>query len=310
NATKDEFLATLSHELRTPLNAMLGWTHLLRSGALSGDMRQRALEALERNGRAQAQLVDDLLDVSRIVSGRLQLKADDVELGGILSSSIETVRPAAAAKKLTIRMLIPDSHVMVSGDPDRLRQVFWNLLTNAVKFTPSGGAIEVELKAAADGADIEVRDTGAGIPRDFLGHVFERFRQADSSHSRRHGGLGLGLAIVRHLVEAHGGSVGVDSPGEGLGAKFTVRLPVRSVRRAARAPAVDSTSPAMRLTGVHVLIVDDERDAREFLAALLSMHGAVVEVAASAGEALGLISSRRVDVLLGDLGLPGRDGYA
>jgi PAS domain S-box-containing protein len=312
NATKDEFLATLSHELRTPLNAMLGWTHLLRSGALSNDMRQRALDALERNGRAQAQLIDDLLDVSRIVSGRLQLKGEDVEIGGVIASAIDTIRPAADAKELSVRAILPDTDSVVTGDADRLRQVFWNLLTNAVKFTPPRGTIEIEMRSVDGGAGVtvQVRDTGVGIGREFLAHAFERFRQADSSHSRKHGGLGLGLAIVRHLVEAHGGSVAVASEGEGLGTTFTVHLPVHAGRRSwcpadANAEVRDST-----LAGLTILVVDDERDAREFLAALLSLHGANVEIAASAGEALGIIAGRHIDVLLADLGLPGRDGYA
>jgi PAS domain S-box-containing protein len=312
NSTKDEFLATLSHELRTPLNAMLGWTHLLRSGALASDMRQRALDALERNGRAQAQLIDDLLDVSRIVSGRLELKGEDVELGSVISSAIDTVRPSAAAKELTVGLILPDKDISITGDTDRLHQIFWNLLTNAVKFTPARGSIEVELRSADDGAGVEVlvHDTGVGINRDFLGHVFERFRQADSSHSRKHGGLGLGLAIVRHLVEAHGGTVAVDSPGEGLGTTFTVHFPTHAARPLPRPVAGPAEERGTTLAGLTILVVDDERDAREFLAALLSLHGARVELASSAGEALGVMANHHIDVLLADLGLPGRDGYS
>jgi signal transduction histidine kinase len=266
NSTKDEFLATLSHELRTPLNAMLGWTHLLRSGALANDMRLRALDALERNGRAQAQLIDDLLDVSRIVSGRLELKGEDVELGSVISSAIDTVRPAAEAKELSVRVILPDKDIVVTGDADRLRQIFWNLLTNAVKFTPARGSIEVEMRSvdAGAGVEVDVRDTGVGIGSEFLAHAFERFRQADSSHSRKHGGLGLGLAIVRHLVEAHGGTVAVESKGVGLGATFKVRFPVNAVRRALRPGGEKIEERGSTLAGLTILVVDDERDAREF----------------------------------------------
>ncbi len=244
------------------------------------------------------------------MSGRLQLKADDVELGAVIGSAIETIRPAATAKDLNLRFEPPDANVIVTGDADRLRQIFWNLLTNAVKFTPAHGGIDVEMRPVDAGIEVAVRDTGLGIGRDFLHHVFERFRQADSSHSRRHGGLGLGLAIVRHLVEAHGGTVGVDSPGEGQGATFTVRLPVRSVRGPQRPSTGAEPRHGAALSGLHVLVLDDERDAREFLAALLLIHGAEVDIASSAGEALGIIANRRVDVLLADLGLPDRDGYA
>ena len=312
NTAKDEFLATLSHELRTPLNAMLGWTHLLRSGTLANDMRQKALDAVERNGRAQAQLVDDLLDVSRIVSGRLELKDEGVDLGGVVASAIDTIRPAAAAKELNVRMIRDDANILVRGDADRLRQIFWNLLTNAVRFTPPRGSIDVEMRLSDSnaGVDVVVRDTGVGIGPEFLPHVFERFRQADGSHSRKHGGLGLGLAIVRHLAEAHGGAVAVDSQGEGLGATFTVHLPVNGVHHTVHPSDGASEKRGSALANLTILVVDDERDAREFLAALLSLHGATVEVAASAGEALGIMATTHIDVLLADLGLPGRDGYS
>ena len=310
NTLKDEFLATLSHELRTPLNAMLGWTHLLRSGSLSHEMQQRALEALERNGRAQAQLVDDLLDVSRIVSGRLQIRSEDVDVETVVVSAVDTIRPAAVAKSLDLNLRMPDARVMVKGDPDRLRQILWNLLTNAVKFTPARGRIDVELRLPPGEAEVIVRDTGLGIRQEFLAHVFERFRQADSSHSRQHGGLGLGLAIARHLVEAHGGSITVDSTGEHQGATFTVRLPAHVVHEAAHAQQTAQLQRGTTLKGLQILVVDDERDAREFLGALLRVHGADVELAASAGEALGRLTSRHVDVLLADVGLPDQDGYA
>ena len=306
----DEFLATLSHELRTPLNAMLGWSHLLRTGTLNSETQHRALEALERNGRAQAKLVDDLLDVSRIVSGRLKLRLEDVDLGSLLQSSIETVRQAAEAKDLTVQLQVPNAQLIATGDADRLRQVFWNLMINAVKFTPPHGRIDVVLTTNDGAAQIIVRDTGAGIRPEFLPYVFERFRQADSTRSRKHGGLGLGLAIVRHLAEAHGGSVAVDSAGENQGATFTVRLPMRAVRHTPQPVDATAQRTDATLAGLRILVVDDERDARDFLAALLNMHGATVELASSAGEALGVMAAGRIDLLLADLGLPDRDGYS
>ncbi len=310
NAAKDEFLATLSHELRTPLNAMLGWTHLLRSGAVANDMRQKALDALERNGRAQAQLIDDLLDVSRIVSGRLELDEETVDLCAVVASAIDTIRPAAAAKELNVGVIRPDTDVLITGDANRLRQIFWNLLTNAVRFTPPRGNIDVETRLVDSGVDVIVRDSGMGMTPGFLAHAFERFRQADSSHSRKHGGLGLGLAIVRLLAEAHGGTVSVDSKGEGLGATFTVHLPVNESPRRVRPSAAHQENGGRALANLTILAVDDERDAREFLSALLAHHGATVELAASAGEALGIIATTHIDVLLADLGLPGRDGFS
>jgi signal transduction histidine kinase len=231
NRLKDEFLATLSHELRTPLNAMLGWAHMLRSMTLPPETVSRALESLERNARAQAQLVEDLLDVSRIVSGKLQINSGEVDLARVVLEAVESVRPALVAKRLDLQLSVPpELGAIVKGDADRLRQVVWNLLSNATKFTPSGGQVAVSVRTVDGQAEVSVRDTGVGIPRQFLRHVFERFRQAESTASRRHGGLGLGLAIVRHLTEAHGGTVDVESAGEGQGATFTVRLPVVAIR--------------------------------------------------------------------------------
>jgi PAS domain S-box-containing protein len=310
NRAKDEFIATLSHELRTPLNAMLGWAHMLRANVLPPETQRRALETLERNVRIQAQLVDDLLDVSRIVAGKLHIKGDEVDLTTVVTSAADTVRPATVAKGLSLGVTVdPDRQVIVMGDGDRLRQILWNLLTNAVKFTPKGGRVEIELHTTDTGASVVVTDTGQGIRREFLHHVFERFRQADSTASRRHGGLGLGLAIVRHLTEAHGGSVSADSPGEGLGATFTVHLPVREVRTSPKigpGPEIRGTA----LAGIRVLLVDDEADTREVLRVLLEVQGANVTSASSAGEALDLLRRRPTDVLLADIGMPEHDGYA
>jgi signal transduction histidine kinase/ActR/RegA family two-component response regulator len=310
NRAKDEFIATLSHELRTPLNAMLGWAHMLRGNILPPETQRRALETLERNVRTQAQLVDDLLDVSRIVAGKLHIKGDEVDVTTVVTSAADTVRPATVAKGLVFRVIAdPDRQVIVTGDADRLRQILWNLLTNAVKFTPKGGLVEIELQATETTASVVVTDTGQGIRQDFLRHVFERFRQADSTASRKHGGLGLGLSIVRHLTEAHGGSVSAESPGEGLGATFTVHLPIREVRT----PPKTRESPDPRgtaLAGLRVLLVDDEADTREVLRVLLEVQGATVTAASSAGEALDLLRRHATDVLLADIGMPEQDGYA
>ena len=310
NRAKDEFIATLSHELRTPLNAMLGWAHMLRSNVLPPETQRRALETLERNVRTQAQLVDDLLDVSRIVVGKLHIKADEVDLTTVVTTAADTVRPATVAKGLSFRVIVdPDQQVIVMGDADRLRQVLWNLLSNAVKFTPKGGRVEIELRTTDTGASVVVTDTGQGIRHDFLHHVFERFRQADSTASRKHGGLGLGLAIVRHLTEAHGGSVSAESPGEGLGATMTVHLPVREVRTH---PTTDQSAEprGTALSGLRVLLVDDEADTRDMLRVLLEVQGATVTAASSAGEALDLLRRHPTDVLLADIGMPEQDGYA
>jgi CheY-like chemotaxis protein/two-component sensor histidine kinase len=311
NRAKDEFIATLSHELRTPLNAMLGWAHMLRANVLPPETQRRALETLERNVRTQAQLVDDLLDVSRIATGKLHIKSDDVDLTTVVMTAAETVRPATVAKGLSLRVIVNvDQQVVVTGDADRLRQIFWNLLSNAVKFTPRGGRIQIELGYTDAAASVVVTDTGQGIRPDFLRHVFERFRQADSTASRRHGGLGLGLAIVRHLTEAHGGSVSAESAGEGQGATFTVHLPVRDVRVRQNA-GQSGEPPGTALAGLRLLLVDDEADTREVLQVMLEAQGADVTVASSAGEALDLFRrGQSADVLLADIGMPEQDGYA
>ena len=311
NRVKDEFLATLSHELRTPLNAMLGWSHMLRSATLPADTQRRAIESLERNARAQAQLVEDLLDVSRIVTGKLQLASEEVDLTRLVMEAVDSVRPAAIAKGLDLQAELDHGlAVIVRGDPDRLRQVVWNLLSNATKFTPPGGQIHVELAAADAKAQVIVRDTGQGIPAHFLRHVFERFRQAESSTSRRHGGLGLGLAIVRHLTEAHGGTVSADSAGEGRGSTFTITLPACALGDRLDAPPAAHRPVSSTLGGLHVLVVDDQADARDLARTVLEMHGAEVTTVASAGEALHALARQRFHVLVADIGMPEQDGYS
>jgi PAS domain S-box-containing protein len=311
NRIKDDFLATVSHELRTPLNAMVGWVHLLRSGGLDAATTERALDTIERNIRAQAQIIDDILDVSRIVRGSLALAFQPVDLAAVLQHAIESLHPAAQSKGIAIHTVFETSESEVTGDPDRLQQVAWNLLSNAVKFTPRGGRVEVRLRHQGDDLRLEVADTGEGISPEFLPHVFERFRQADSSADRMHGGLGLGLAIVRHLVELHGGTVSAESPGKGRGARFTVTLPAASAR-----PALEPSAQALKdpdsppLAGLRLLVVDDDLDTCEAMSLLLSRAGARVVTAASAAEALAAIERSPPDALIADIGLPGEDGYS
>ena len=313
NRTKDEFLATVSHELRTPLNAILGWTRILRTGAAPGtDKLERALETIERNARAQAQLVEDILDVSRIIAGKLRVQVRPTDLCEVVRAAVETVRPAAQAKGLDIELRLPDS-LPFEADPDRLQQVVWNLLSNAIKFTPEG-SVTVELRRASRTVEVVVADTGIGISKEFLPHVFDRFRQADSSMTRASGGLGLGLAIVRHLVEVHGGNVLAESAGEGAGSQFTVRLPVRDAR-AHPSPPPDEPKAATEaipgaLSGLRILVVEDEADARELVVEVLGSYGAEVLTAGSTGSALEALAEHEVDVLVSDIGLPGEDGYA
>ena len=312
NRAKDEFLATMSHELRTPLNAVLGWTQILRSGAGSAENRERGLVTIERNARAQAQIIDDLLDVSRIITGKLVLKTGPVDLGGVIDAALDALNLAVGAKQITVTKRLDCAACLVSGDADRLRQVVSNLLTNAVKFTPAGGRIDVSLTERDGRAQVRVADTGQGIDAAFLPHVFDRFWQGDSSSTRAHGGLGLGLAIVRHIIEMHGGTVGVESPGPGKGATFTVELPLGlEPLEQGEAPAGQdhrAASPAA-LMGAHVLVVDDEADAGEMLVNLLSFTGATVVMAGSVAEALRLVSQRRPDLVIADIGMPYADGY-
>jgi PAS domain S-box-containing protein len=315
---KDEFLATVSHELRTPLTAILGWTRIIRSGKLDPTKLQKGLDAIERNGRAQVAIIDDILDVSRIITGKLRLEMSAMDLPALIRTALDTVRPAADAKEIGIDLRIDLPRASYSGDPDRLTQIVWNLLSNAIKFTPKGGEVTITLAQVASHLELSVKDTGQGIPADFLPHVFDRFRQADGTSTRRHGGLGLGLAIVRHLVELHGGTVHADSPGEGQGSAFTVCLPVRAVQADSTAASIDgatrrTTIPPpheQTLLGLTVLVVDDELDARELIATVLEDAGARTLSATTANEALEFLRRDKPDVLLSDIGLPVEDGYA
>jgi PAS domain S-box-containing protein len=313
---RDEFLATLSHELRTPLTAMLGWVQLLRAGRLPPEKHMRALETVERSARAQAQLIDDLLDISRILVGKLRLEVVPLELRSVVEAVLETVRPAADAKDIRLQATL-DSLGLVMGDAQRLQQVVWNLLSNAVKFTPRGGRVQVLVARRDSSVDITVSDTGQGIAPEFQPHVFERFRQEDGGSTRMHGGLGLGLSIVRQLVEMHGGTVSVFSAGEGQGTSFTVRLPLAVARRqtvhvpeslqVSMSAAGFSCPP--ELDGLQLLVVEDETDTREMLVTLLEGCGARVRAAGSVAEALRLLAAERPDVLLSDIGMPEEDGY-
>jgi PAS domain S-box-containing protein len=311
NRLKDEFLATLSHELRTPLAAILSWSHLLRGGRLEASKAKRAVETIERNARTQARLVDDILDVSRIITGKLRLELHPIAVPAAIEAALEALRPAAEARGIRIRAALDADAGPVSGDPDRLQQVVWNLLSNAIKFTPRGGTVDVRLARVGSAARIEVRDTGQGIKADFLPYVFDRFRQADSTTTRAQGGLGLGLAIARHLVELHGGTIHAESAGEGQGATFAVSLPILAVNsRTDGALGRSREDGAPNLTGVRVLVVDDEADARELITTALELHGAQVTAAASAREALEALPRVRPTVLVSDIGMPGEDGYA
>ena len=309
NRAKDEFLATLSHELRTPLNAIVGWTHLLRTGALDSPTSQRALETIERNARLQSQLIADILDVSRIVSGQLRLEREPVGLGALLAGAVDALRPVAEGKGLQLEAALPPSPGPVMlGDVGRLQQVAQNLLNNAIKFTPAGGTVRATLRLAGGAAELVVEDDGVGIAPEFLPHVFERFRQFDSSTTRSHGGLGLGLAITRHLVEAHGGSVEAASEGADRGATFTVRLPVLAGAGAPSEPPPGAQP--VELGGVRVLVVDDDADGRQALGTMLERAGASVAQAATSSEAFDVLASFRPHVMVSDLGLPREDGFS
>jgi signal transduction histidine kinase/ActR/RegA family two-component response regulator len=323
NRAKDTFLATLSHELRTPLTAVLGWAKMLHEMKLDGDTARHGLKVIERNAEAQNQLVRDLLDVSRIITGKLRLETTSVDLAPVVESALDSVRQAAEAKDISLGVELGAGPEVVSGDPDRLQQVVWNLLSNAIKFTPKGGRVGVSLGREGSDVLIRVSDTGQGISPEFLPYVFERFRQADGSTTRQHGGLGLGLAVVRHLVEQHGGHVSAESKGEGLGSTFTITLPLAAVRAgtaradgegaAGRRPhgaaSARTTGELEPLAGVRVLVVDDQPDARELLAMVLERAGAVVATAASADAAVRLLRADPADVLVSDIGMPGEDGY-
>ncbi|HYW70580.1 MAG TPA: ATP-binding protein [Pyrinomonadaceae bacterium] len=310
---KDEFLATVSHELRTPLNAVLGWTALLRSNHLDEAGQKRALETIERNARSQQQLVEDLLDVSRAISGKLRLDAQPVEARRFIEEAIDALKPTAQARHLHVAHRIESDLRPVFGDPARLRQVVWNLLSNAIKFSAKGGRVLVRARRVNDNLEISVKDSGQGIAPEFLPFVFERFRQADMTTTRTHGGLGLGLAIVRQLVELHSGSVRVASPGLGRGATFTVTLPLMSsaTQEKSNGPREGKQElPALNLRGVKVLVVDDESDTRDLLKTVLSRHGASVTTASSAAGALNVLARLKPDLLISDVGMPETDGYA
>src|SRR5881296_1381725 len=315
NRAKDEFLATLSHELRTPLNAILGWVRLLRSGTLDPASAHRGPEIIERNTRVLAQLIEELLDVSRIITGKLRLDVRSVNLVSVVVAAMEAVQAAADAKGILLAMNLDPYLGPVSADPDRLQQVVWNLLTNAIKFTPSGGRVDIRLERADSMARITVSDTGKGIRSDLLPFVFDRFRQEETSIGRRHGGLGLGLAIVRHIVELHGGVARAESPGENRGATFTVDLPLTATRvgglepEPARRPLDREIVRPAVLKGLRVLVVDDEADARELMRIVLRSSGAEVMAAASAEEAFEQVEQWHPDILVSDIGLPGDDGY-
>jgi signal transduction histidine kinase len=317
NRAKDEFLAMVSHELRTPLSAMLGWSRMLTTGKLDPDTVNRGIEAIERNARAQTQLIGDLLDISRITTGKLQLNVRSVKLDSVLTNIIDAMRPTAQAKQILLHVNLDRNAGPISGDPDRLQQIIWNLLSNAIKFTPAGGRVEITLARVGTDIQITVADTGQGISAEFLPHVFERFRQADSSSTRKFGGLGLGLSIVRHLVELHGGTVEVHSPGEGQGAIFTIRFPLLTeyeescsnsdpVEHSGDGAVTGETS----LKGLRVLVVDDDTDSRAVIKEMLLQYGAEVLTASTASDALQALELWSPDVLLSDIEMPNEDGYS
>jgi signal transduction histidine kinase len=316
NRLKDEFLATLSHELRTPLNAILGWAHVLGQSAHDRDMVQRAAAVIRQNATSQSQLIDDILDVSRIIGGKLVLNTQQMAMHVIIDDAIDSLMPAAEAKSIMVTREF-DRDIMVVGDRDRLQQIVWNLVSNALKFTPKGGHVEVSLREVEGDAEVSITDSGIGISAEFLPFVFDRFRQADSSMSRRHSGLGLGMAIVRHLVELHGGTVSVESDGEGKGATFRIRMPrhrdaMPELPAAAlrNAPARLHENELEQLDGVRILIVEDDTDSRNVLSVLLEQLGAFVEAVSSAREAFDCVTNRRPDVLVSDIGMPDEDGFS
>jgi len=317
NRMKDEFLATLSHELRTPLNAILGWTHILESGKRDEAMIARATRVIRKSAQAQAELVTHMLDVSRIIAGKLALHLTDVDLAVVIGHTLDTLQPAIAAKGISVHTKFDGKAVLIA-DQDRLQQVMWNLLSNAIKFTPKGGRVAIEMTATDDDVRITVADNGVGIDAEFLPRVFERFSQADPTQSRSHHGLGLGMAIVRHLIELHGGSVSIDSPGKNQGTTVTVILPARATADHGANPGVEppsaspetATQPLASLDGVSVLIVDDEEDARDVLTLMLQDRGANVTAVGSAAAALDSLSHHVPDVLVSDIGMPGEDGHS
>jgi len=318
NRLKDDFLATISHELRNPLNAILGWAHMMRLGKLNEANTERAVETIYRNAKSQSQLVADLLDVSRIISGKLRLDVRTVDLISIINAAIDSIRPATDAKSIRLQTMLDPAAGPISGDADRLQQIVWNLLTNAVKFTPKGGRIQVKLQRVDSRVEIVVSDSGVGISKEFLPYVFDRFRQADASSTRIHGGLGLGLSIVHQLVDLHGGTVSVQSEGEGKGATFTIMLPFVGVISQKESESVNaiqsddilSFDGLPSLHGLKVLVVDDEADTRELIGEVLKECGSEVITTRSAAEALVALEQHRPDILISDLGMPDEDGYS
>jgi PAS domain S-box-containing protein len=318
NRLKDDFLATISHELRNPLNAILGWAHMMRLGKLNEANMERAVETIYRNAKSQSQLVADLLDVSRIISGKLRLDVRTVDLISIVNAAIDSIRPAADAKTIRLQMMLDPAAGPISGDADRLQQIVWNLLTNAVKFTPKGGKIQVKVQRIDSHVEIVVSDSGVGISKEFLPYVFDRFRQADASITRTHGGLGLGLSIVHQLVDLHGGSVAVQSEGEGKGATFTITLPFLGVISQKEAESIHPTQSEEILSfdglpslqGLKVLVVDDEADTRELIGEVLKECGSEVIITRSAAEAFAALEQHKPDILISDLGMPDEDGYS
>jgi signal transduction histidine kinase/ActR/RegA family two-component response regulator len=314
NRLKDEFLATVSHELRTPLNAIMGWAHMLRSANLDTVTIKRAIETIHRNAQAQSKLISDLLDVSRIISGKLPLDRRTIDLSTVVMTTLDSARPAAEAKEVNLDSLIDQEAGPMFGDADRLQQVVWNLVSNAIKFTPRAGRVEVRLQRVADQIWLTVRDSGIGISPEFLPHVFDRFRQADAATTRSQGGLGLGLSIVRHLVELHGGTVSANSEGEGQGATFLVRFPALGASEFSTAVHPAETQQPLEcppvLRDARVLIVDDDADTRELLGKLLEQCGAHVRMVVTAAAAFDAVKETKPDLLISDIGMPGEDGYS
>jgi signal transduction histidine kinase/ActR/RegA family two-component response regulator len=309
NRVKDEFLAIVSHELRTPLNPILGWSKLLCEGKLSGEAAQQALNTISRNATLQAELINDLLDVSRILRGELTLNWQIIDLATLVYAGLDTVRLMAENKSISLHFY-HDSYVPLRGDNTRLQQSIWNLLTNAIKFTPSGGEVNISLRYEHQHAILSVQDTGQGIASSFLPHVFDPFRQADASTTRRIGGLGLGLAITRHLVELHGGTIEVQSAGENCGSTFLIRLPTGESYRPALAQSQDADPDELpSLSNLRILVVDDEPDSRDLVQFVLEGYGAIVKTAASVTEAIATLETESLDLLVSDLGMPGQDGF-
>jgi CheY-like chemotaxis protein len=313
---KDEFLATVSHEMRTPLTAILGWARMLTTDTFDTETTARAMETIERNATAQAQIIDDILDVSRVITGKLQLSIGPTDLAAVVYAAVNSMRPAANAKNLDLVIDLEPGTYRIRGDQNRLQQITWNLLANAVKFTPASGRIVVRLRHIGMDVELAVKDSGQGMSKEFLPFAFDRFRQADSSFTRSHGGLGLGLAIVRHLVELHGGTVEAESEGPGLGSTFRVKLPVAvAVAMPEMGQSVYGYEDPLNarvngsLAGLHILVVDDEPDTVEMLETVLQRDGATVSKAGSVKEALEAIAKAKPDIIVSDIGMPEHDGY-